>query len=130
MDLAAKSAEESRIEFDHAVAVLGVEVEYILNGRLDHGDCYVSDDEPCPGFEGVWVYVDGGRPRLLCRWVVEGDGDVFADDDCSDGDFGDVTLDSLDLAPEPRRRVEAWAAEEAGAAGYRIGAAVAGDGEL
>lgn len=126
MDPAAKSAEESQTEFDHAVAVLGVEVEYILGGHLDHGDCYVSDDEPYPGFEGVWVYVDGGRARLLCRWVVEGDGDVFADDDSPDGDFGDVTLDSLDLAEEPRRRVEAWAAGEAGAAGYRIGAAVAG----
>lgn len=109
----AMSAEESRAEFDHAVAVLGVEVEYILNGRLDHGDCYVCDDEPCPGFEGVWVYVADGQARLLCRWVVEG--------------VGDVTLDSLDLAEEPRRRVEAWVAGEAGAAGYRIGAAVAGD---
>ena len=115
------STEESQAEFDHAVAVLGVEVECILNDHLDHGGCYISDDEPYPGFEGVWVYVEHGQARLLCRWVTVGDGDDFADEDSPDGDFGDVTLDSLDLAPEPRRRVEAWAAEEAKAAGYRIG---------
>lgn len=115
------STGESQAAFDHAVAVLGVEAEYILNGHLDHGDCIVSDDEPYSGFEGVWVYVNGGQARLLCRWVTEGDGDVFADEDWPDGDFGDVTLDSLDLAQEPRRRVEAWAAEEAEAAGYQIG---------
>lgn len=89
--------------------------------QFDHGDCYVSDDEPYPGFEGPWVYVDDGQARLLCRWVTEEDSCVFADEDSPDGDFGDVTLDSLDLAPEPRRRVEAWAAEEAEAAGYRLG---------
>lgn len=115
------SSEESQAAFDHAVAVLGVEAEYILNGHLDHGDCYVSDDEPYAGFEGTWVYVNDGKARLLCRWVTEGDSCVFADEDSPDGDFGDVTLDSLDLAPEPRRRVEAWAAEEAEAAGYRLG---------
>ena len=115
------STEEAQTQFDHAVAVLGVEAEYILNGHLDRGDCYVSDDEPYAGFEGPWVYVNGGQARLLCRWVTEGDGDVFADEDSPDGDFGDVTLDSLDLATEPRRRVEAWAAEEAEAAGYRLG---------
>lgn len=115
------SSEEAQAEFDHAVAVLGVEVEYILNDRIDHGDCYVSDDEPYPGLEGPWVYVDHGKARLLCRWATVGDGDVFADEDSPDGDFGDVTLESLDLATEPRRRVEAWAAEEAEAAGYRLG---------
>lgn len=115
------SSEEAQAEFDHAVAVLGVEVEYILNDRIDHGDCYVSDDEPYPGLEGPWVYVEHGQARLLCRWVTEGDSCVFADEDSPDGDFGDVTLESLDLATEPRRRAEAWAAEEAEAAGYRLG---------
>lgn len=115
------SSEEAQAAFDHAVAVLGVEAEYILNGHLDHGDCYVSDDEPYAGFEGTWVYVNDGKARLLCRWVTEGDSCVFADEGSPDGDFGDITLDSLDLAPEPRRRVEAWAAEEAEAAGYRLG---------
>ena len=114
------SSEEAQAAFDHAVAVLGVEVEYILNDP-DNVDCYVSDDEPYPGFEGPWVYVDDGNARLLCRWVTVGDGDDFADEDSPDGDFGDVTIDSLDLATEPRRRVEAWAAEEAKAAGYRLG---------
>lgn len=114
------SSEEAQAAFYHAVAVLGVEVEHILNDP-DNVDCYVSDVEPYPGFEGPWVYVDDGNARLLCRWVTEGEGCVFSDEDWPDGDFGDVTLDSLDLATEPRRRVEAWAAEEAKGAGYRIG---------
>lgn len=115
------SSEESKAEFDHAVAVLGVEVEYILNDRIDHGDCYVSDDEPYPGFEGPWVYVEDGQARLLCRWVTVGDGDVFADEDSPDGDFGDVTLDSLDMDPEARATVELWAGGEAIAAGFQVG---------
>ncbi len=115
------SSEEAQAEFDHAVAVLGVEVEYILNDRIDHGDCYVSDDEPYPGLEGPWVYVDHGKARLLCRWATVGDGDVFADEDSPDGDFGDVTLDSLDLDRFARWRVDMWAAEAAILAGYRVG---------
>lgn len=115
------SSEEAQAEFDHAVAVLGVEAEYILNNRLDHGDCYVSDDEPYPGLEGPWVYVDDGKARLLCRWVTVGDGDVFADEDSPDGDFGDVTLDSLDLDKYARWRIDMWAAEAAILAGYRVG---------
>lgn len=115
------SSEEAQAAFDHAVAVLGVEAEYILNDHLDHWDCYVSDDEPYPGFEGVWVYVDDGKARLLCRWVTEGDSCVFADEDSPDGDFGDVTLDSIDLDKSARWRVEMWAVEEAILAGYRVG---------
>lgn len=115
------SSEEAQAEFDHAVAVLGVEVEYILNDRIDHGDCYVSDDEPYPGLEGPWVYVDHGKARLLCRWATVGDGDVFADEDSPDGDFGDVTLDSLDLDRFARWRVDMWAVEAAIFAGYRVG---------
>lgn len=114
------SSEEAQAAFDHAVAVLGVEVEYILNDP-DNVDCYVSDDEPYPGFEGPWVYVDDGNARLLCRWVTEGEGCVFADEDSADGDFGDVTLDSLDLDKSARWRVDMWAAEEAILAGYRVG---------
>lgn len=115
------STEESQAEFDHAVVVLGVEAEYILNGHLDHGDCYVSDDEPYPGFEGPWVYVADGKARLLCRWVTVGDGDDFADEDSPDGDFGDVTLNSLDLAPEARAAVKEWAEKEAIANGFQVG---------
>lgn len=115
------SSEEAQAEFDHAVAVLGVEVEYILNDRIDRWDCYVSDDEPYPGFEGPWVYVADGKARLLCRWVTVGDGDDFADEDSPDGDFGDVTIDSLDLDKSARWRVDMWAAEAAILAGYRVG---------
>ena len=115
------SSEEAQSEFDHAVALLGVEAEYILNDRLDQGDYYVSDDEPYPGFEGPWVYVDDGKARLLCRWMTVGDGDDFADEDSPDGDFGDVTLDSLDLDKSARWGIDMWAAEAAILAGYRVG---------
>ena len=115
------SSEESQAAFDHAVAVLGVEAEYILNDHLGRWGCYVSDDEPYPGFEGPWVYVDDGKARLLCRWVTVGGGDDFADEDSPDGGFGDVTLDSLDLDKSARLRVGMWAAEAAILAGYRVG---------
>ena len=114
------SSAEAQAEFDHAVTVLGVEVEYILNDP-DNVDCYVSDDEPYPGFEGPWVYVDDRKARLLCRWVTEGDSCVFADEDSPDGDFGDVTIDSLDLDPEARDTVELWAEREAEANGFQVG---------
>lgn len=120
------SSEESQVAFDHAVAVLGVEVERILNDP-DNVDCYVFDVEPYPGFEGPWVYVDDRNARLLCRWVTEGEGCVFADEDSPDGDFGDVTLDSLDLDPEARDTVKWWAEREAKANGFQVGEPMTAD---
>lgn len=92
---------------------LETEVEHILAGLDEHGGSYVSDDEPYPGFHGPWIYVDGGAARMLCRWVVNGPGNIFATEDAPDGDFGDLTLDILDLPTDARAKVDAWAAVEA-----------------
>lgn len=106
-------ASTTRAAYCGARSELETEVEYILDGLDEHGGSYVSDDEPYPGFHGPWVYVDGGVARLLCRWVVDGPGDIFAADDDPDGDFGDLTLDILDLPADARAKVDAWAAVEA-----------------